>query len=43
MDCVFEKVKDVITSSPALAYFNDQKDVLIQADASKKWTWSHSI
>ena len=35
MDCVFDKVKDVITRSPILAYYDPQKDVTIQTDASK--------
>ena len=34
-DRAFQKIKDVLTDSPVLAYFNPNKDVTLQVDASK--------
>ena len=34
-DEAFQKIKDVLTDSPVLAYFNPKLDVTLQVDASK--------
>ena len=34
-DEAFQKIKDILTDSPVLAYFNPKLDVTLQADASK--------
>ena len=34
-ESIFQKVKDVITASPVLAYFDPEKETRIQVDASK--------
>ena len=34
-DTAFQKIKDVLTNSPVLAYFNPDIDVTLQVDASK--------
>ena len=34
-DTAFQKIKDVLTNSPVVAYFNPDIDVTLQVDASK--------
>ena len=34
-ESIFQKVKDVITASPVLTYFDSEKETHIQVDASK--------
>lgn len=38
----FEKVKNLITQSPILAYFDPNSPVTLQVDASKIRTWCHT-